>query len=45
MTEANAPAPRRPWKRWALFAAFLVVIWVLYPQLKDLGGELYRFFS
>lgn len=36
---------RRAWLRWVLIALGVVLIWVLYPQLKDLGGELYRFFA
>lgn len=35
----------RAWIRWALLAVLVIVIWVLYPQLKDLGGEIYRFFA
>ena len=45
MTEKLSDPARRPWKRWALLAAFVVVVLVLYPQLKDLGVEVYRFFS
>jgi hypothetical protein len=45
MTDDPPTAPARPWKRWAAIAVLVVVVWVLYPQLKDLGGELYRFFS
>lgn len=38
--------PARPaWLRWVLIALAVAVIWVLYPQLKDLGGEIYRFFA
>jgi len=37
--------PRRRWVRWVLLALVVVLIAVLYPQLKDLGGELYRFFA
>lgn len=40
------PTPARPaWIRWAVLAVLVIVIWVLYPQLKDLGGEIYRFFA
>jgi hypothetical protein len=43
MTEPNAD--RRRWLSWAALVVVLVVIWVLYPQLKDFGGEIYRFFA
>lgn len=43
MTEIK---PARPaWIRWALLALLVVVVWVLYPQLKDFGSEIYRFFA
>lgn len=42
--DAHTPA-RRPWKRWLALAVFVGLVLLLYPQLKDLGGELYRFFS
>ena len=42
----TTPPPARPaWLRWLLLAATIVLLWVLYPQLKDLGGEIYRFFA
>lgn len=42
----NEPAPARPvWIRWALLAVVIMVIWALYPQLKDFGAEIYRYFE
>lgn len=43
MTDAK-PA-RRSWTRWAVVALLILLIWVLYPQLKDFGGEIYRLFG
>ena len=38
--------PTRPaWRRWLVIALVVIAIWVLYPQLKDLGSEIYRFFA
>ncbi len=42
MTE---PQPARPsWIRWAVIAVLVLLVWALYPQLMDFGGEIYRFF-
>lgn len=42
MTDETKP---RKWRRWLLLAGVLVGVFILYPQLMDLGSELYRAFS
>ena len=42
----TGPKPARPaWTRWLLLALVVILLWVLYPQLRDLGAEIYRFFA
>lgn len=45
MTEETTSRPQRPWLRWLAIAVLIVLFFVLYPQLMDFGGEIYRLFS
>lgn len=43
MTDPEKPQAR--WKRWLGLAVVVVLLVVLYPQLRDFGADLYRAFS
>jgi hypothetical protein len=43
MTDSARSRPA--WMRWVLAVLALILIWVLYPQLKDFGAEIYRLFA
>lgn len=42
---ANGSLPPRRWRKWLVAAIILGLVLLLYPQLRDFGGELYRAFS
>lgn len=45
MTDASNGRPQRPWTRWLVIAAGVLVGLLLYPQLMDFGSEIYRLFA
>jgi hypothetical protein len=43
MSETDKPRAR--WKVWLTLAVIAVLFLLLYPHLRDFGGELYRAFA